>query len=84
MSNTSYFHGNEVIGSDFKTSATAKRPTAAGQGLFARLLAGIVRAREAQARNEANRYLARQPDRLLLDIGLDATEIADLRRRYEA
>ena len=87
MSNTSYFHDNDLADADFSSTtnkSTTAVKTAPSTGFFARMFASIVRAREVQARHEANRYLARQPDRLLYDIGFDATEIADLRRRYDA
>ena len=48
-------------------------------GLLARVFGAIAQAREIQAQREVNRYLARQPDRLLRDIGLDETAIAELR-----
>ena len=50
-----------------------------GNGPFARVFAALIKAREIQAQREVNRYLARQPDRLLRDIGLDETAIAELR-----
>ena len=50
-------------------------------GIWGRVMSAIVKARELQAQREINRYLARQPDRLLADIGLDATAIAELRAR---
>lgn len=53
--------------------------TARGNGIFARILSAIVKAREVQAQRQVNRYLARQPDRLLRDIGFDETTIAELR-----
>ena len=59
----------------------AKRSEAqTGRGFGARIMAAIVTAREVQAQREINRYLARQPDRLLVDIGLDEAAIAELRR----
>ena len=57
------------------------KPTSVGAGIWARAIAGITKAREIQAKRETNRFLARQPDRFLRDIGLDETEILDLRRR---
>ena len=53
-----------------------------GAGMVGRILGAIRKAREAQAQREVNRYLARQPDRLLRDIGLDSGDIAELRARY--
>ena len=81
MSTTSYFSGTFA---QTTPSASPVNPAkAGGGGLFARIMASIVNARVAQAQREANRYLARQPDRLLRDIGLNETEIADLKRQYE-
>ena len=62
-----------------KTAVTKPRTT--GAGVWARAIAGITKAREVQAKRETNRFLARQPDRFLRDIGLNETEILDLRRR---
>ena len=55
-----------------------------GNGIVARVFAAITKAREVQAQREVNRYLARQPDRLLRDIGLDEAAIADLRWKNAA
>ena len=79
MSTTSYFAG-EITDS----TRTGSKATKAGGGVFTRVMAAIVAAREMQAKREAYRYLARQPDRLLRDIGLDQTEIASLRRQFDA
>lgn len=80
MSVSSYFAGGFAVTSEKTASGGAKN---GGAGFLARVLAAIATAREAQANREANRYLARQPDRLLRDIGLDEREIADLRRQYD-
>lgn len=61
---------------DVDTSAKAD---AHSNGLIGRLFDAIAKARAAQARREVNRYLARQPDRLLHDMGLDDQAIAELR-----
>ena len=52
-----------------------------GSGFWARVIIGITTAREMQAKRETNRFLARQTDRFLRDIGLDEVEIAELRRQ---
>lgn len=51
-----------------------------GGGFWAKAFKAIVAAREAQARREANRFLARQSDRFLHDIGLTESDILELRR----
>ena len=62
----------------------ALAPRATGNGLLSRLFNAIAKAREIQAQREVNRYLARQPDRLLRDIGLDETAISELRWKNRA
>lgn len=76
MRSVSYFNGS-------LPSITSTKPMTrpAGPGFWARVTAGIVKSREIQAKRETNRYLARQSDRFLLDIGLDQAEIANLRRQ---
>ena len=76
MSTSSIFTGNmpEVV-------STQAKPAKTGPGFWARALLAITKARELQAKRETNRFLARQPDRFLRDIGLDDTEIAELRRQ---
>ena len=74
MSTTSVFADTVA-----RTGSGAVPTPAVGHGIVARILGTIVKAREAQAQREVNRYLARQPDRLLRDMGLDDTEIAILR-----
>ncbi len=83
MSNSSYF-ANDIDDLALPTAPAKAGNPQVGRGVLARIFNRVVQAREAHARREANRYLARQPDRLLRDIGLDETEIAKLRRRYEA
>ena len=51
-------------------------------GFFGRVFNAIVHAREMQAQREVDRYLARQPDRMLKDIGLADGDIAELRTKY--
>ena len=76
MSTSSLFAG-DLAG----LAAVAERSEApTGRGVGARILAAIANARVVQAQREVNRYLARQPDRLLHDIGLDESAIAELRR----
>ena len=76
MSTSSLFAG--VLAGRVDVSKRDAAP--AGRGLVGRIMAAIVKAREIQAQREVNRYLARQPDRLLYDIGLDDATIAELRR----
>lgn len=78
MRTSSYFEGGIA-----DTSETSSAAVKSSKGVVARVFAAILTAREAQAKREANRYLARQPDRLLRDIGLDDCEIANLRRQYD-
>ena len=73
--------------SNFQSTAPATETThhiaeTKTNGFWARLVAGIVLAREAQARREVARYLSQRPDRYLRDIGLSDTEIADLRCQH--
>jgi len=60
---------------------TAEKAPATG-GLLARALHAIAQAREIQAQREVNRYLARQSDRMLKDIGFDDAGIAELRTKH--
>ena len=76
MSPTSLFAG-DLAGS---VDVSERDTVPAGRGFGGRFLAAVARARAVQAQREVNRYLARQPDRLLYDIGLDEAAIAELRR----
>lgn len=80
MSTSSLFAGD--LAGPVAVSERSDAPVQAlgSRGFGARILAAIVKAREIQAQREVNRYLARQPDRLLHDIGLDEAAIAELRR----
>ena len=66
---------------DTRSRRETARPAANG-GFWARVAASIMKAREAQALRETNRYLARQSDRFLADIGYNETDIATLRRNH--
>lgn len=61
-----------------RSSATA----GATPSFWGRILGAFKIAREIQATREVNRYLARQPDRLLRDIGLNDHDISELRHRH--
>ena len=74
---TSFFDASPLHDDVASPAGSVRKP-----GLFARFMASVVKAREAQAEREVNRYLARQPDRLLLDIGLDHRAIAELRYQH--
>ena len=73
----SLFH--DLAGAVPDASPARSKPVKAGSGFWARMMGAIMLAREAQAKREINRYLARQPDRMLYDIGLTDSEIAELR-----
>jgi uncharacterized protein YjiS (DUF1127 family) len=76
MSKLSFFAAREIA----QTESTAS-PKA---GVFGRFFAAMTKAREVQAEREVARYLARQTDRMLLDIGMTPTEIEDLRAKFGA
>lgn len=71
---------SEILGFTADTTDAVSHAKPAGPGFWSRALAAIVTAREAQAKREANRFLARQSDRFLRDIGLSESEIQELRR----
>ena len=75
MSTSSIFAGN------VPQPIFSKAPSR-GSGFMGRVLNAIVHAREVQAQREVDRYLSRQPDRMLKDIGLGDGEIAELRARH--
>jgi uncharacterized protein YjiS (DUF1127 family) len=50
-------------------------------GFFSRLLARLIKAREAQAKRYVDGYLAGLPDRQLADLGYTRKEIDELRKR---
>ncbi len=73
------------------TIITAARAVEAGQattkseaksGFFGRLIRAMGEARQRQADREVEMYLARQPSRMLEDIGLSQTEIDALRSKH--
>jgi uncharacterized protein YjiS (DUF1127 family) len=74
MSKTSFFAARETAVTD-----SARAPQA---GVFARLFAALTKARQIQAEREVAQYLARQPDRMLVDIGMTTAEIEDLRAKF--
>jgi hypothetical protein len=76
-------HASRFAG-DLAGSMTSSARPSTGNGIFARFLAVLAKGRERQAEREVARYLARQPDRLLKDIGFDAAAIAELRARDAA
>jgi uncharacterized protein YjiS (DUF1127 family) len=51
-------------------------------GIFGRFFAALSKARQLQADREVEVYLARQPDRMLRDIGMSEAEIQDMRQRH--
>lgn len=71
---------SDFFGFTADTTLTDSRERPAGGAFWARAFSSIIAAREAQAKREANRFLARQSDRFLQDIGMSESEILDLRR----
>jgi len=63
-------------------SSSAAVTSSQGGNFFTRVLNAIMSARELQAQREVDRYLARQPDRMLKDIGFDDAGIAELRMKH--
>lgn len=62
------------------TTLAEARVTPAGGGFWVKLYKAFIAAREEQGMREANRFLARQSDRFLQDIGMSEKEIVKLRR----
>jgi uncharacterized protein YjiS (DUF1127 family) len=62
------------------TRASAETPRA---GIFGRFFAALSKARQLQADREVEIYLARQPDRVLHDIGMSDADIQELRQRHD-
>ncbi len=56
--------------------------TRAKPGILSRFAAALSRSRQMQAEREVQRYLARQSDPVLHDIGLTDAEIAELRAKH--
>ncbi len=70
---------SEYLGFTADTTLADGRTRQTGGGFWARAMAAIAAAREVQAKREANRFLARQSDRFLRDIGMSEGEIFKLR-----
>jgi uncharacterized protein YjiS (DUF1127 family) len=64
-------------------AATSDTAAARPSGIFARMFAALSKARQMQADREVEIYLARQPDRMLSDIGMSESEIQDLRKKFD-
>jgi uncharacterized protein YjiS (DUF1127 family) len=74
MSKLSFFAARELARTD-----SAEAPKA---GVFGRFFAALTKARHVQAEREVSRYLSRQSDRMLADIGMTPAEIDDLRAKF--
>ncbi|HUS98417.1 MAG TPA: hypothetical protein VMX97_16955 [Hyphomicrobiaceae bacterium] len=65
------------FGGDAAMTQVAER--GAGKGFFARMLAGLIVAREAEAKRRMAAYLPSVSDRRLLELGLSAHDIQLMR-----
>jgi hypothetical protein len=64
------------------TVLSADKSVATKSGIFSRMFAALIKARQLQADREVEIYMSRQSDRTLRDIGMTDGDIHDLRQKY--